>query len=141
MLAGVKRGRTFTLHTSDLKPCESSALSLPEMRLESTAAYFVNRLSPTDRALLASNLQALHSKCISIGTTCSGTDIIVPVFQQTFRALCKIFDVPWLELCTVQYSTVLYIQYSKVLYNFRWDFMYSTVQYCTVLYCTVSTVY
>lgn len=45
---------------------------LPQMRLKSTAQYFVGRLSPEDRQRLQETCSFLDKKVIQIGTTCSG---------------------------------------------------------------------
>ena len=80
--------RTFTISRSQLVNDDGE---IPEMRLGSTAGFFVRRLSEADTALLRTTLQHLDGKTITMGSTCSGTDVIVPVVEHTFAALNQIF--------------------------------------------------
>ena len=65
----------------------------PAMSLRASAEFFVDRLDPGDREALATTMQLLHNKCITFGSTCSGTDIIIPVMQHTFQTLSRMFNV------------------------------------------------
>ena len=85
------RWKTAMIHESDLI---RDTIALPDMRLGSTAEFFVKRLSNSDIELLRSTLRALDGKTLTLGSTCSGTDVIVPVFQHTFATLCRIFGAP-----------------------------------------------
>lgn len=65
----------------------------PAMNLRATAEYFVNRLSASDRKSLARTMSLLDGKCIRVGSTCSGTDMIIPVMKWTFHTLSRMFNV------------------------------------------------
>lgn len=86
------KGRFPQVPANVLKQCK---VDVPHMSLESTAEYFVNRLSAADRDALRSTMQLLNGKCINVGSTCSGTDIIVPVMSCAFKALSRLFNVSW----------------------------------------------
>ena len=94
MVANMKRGRCFTISGSDIK--RQLSIGLPTMSLKSTAKYFVAKLSPDDKELLASTMALLDGKCIRFASTCSGTDVISPVMKHTFAALSELFDAPML---------------------------------------------
>ena len=96
MVIGSRKGRSTRVPLSALRRMCSSDLA--EMSLTSTAKHFVGRLSADDKNKLHSTLQALDGKCIRLGSTCSGTDVVVPVFVQTFKVLCEMFDAPWLMI-------------------------------------------
>ena len=67
--------------------------NLPDMSLQSTTTYFVEKLSPSDRKALMATMKQLDGKRIRVGSTCSGTDVIIPVMHKTFHALCQMFGV------------------------------------------------
>ncbi|CAK9062399.1 unnamed protein product [Durusdinium trenchii] len=90
MVVETGAGRTAYVSARDFR---SAAPSLQALTLKSSAEYFVGRLSVRDRQLLRENLQSLHGKRLTFGSTCSGTDIIVPVMKQTISVLCKLFNV------------------------------------------------
>ena len=92
----MKRGRCFTISGGDFK--RRFSLGLPAMSLKSTAKYFVDKLSPDDKELLASTMRLLDGNTIRFGSTCSGTDVISPVMKHTFAALSELFDAPMLYL-------------------------------------------
>ena len=87
-----RRGRHLMVHSMDIKP--TNQCHIPSHRLESTADFFVDRLTSREKAMLEATLKRLDGKCIRLGSTCSGTDIIKPVMECTFRALNKRFNVP-----------------------------------------------
>lgn len=93
MQAPVNNARNYWIEGNELQ--RSSTLILPDMNLRSTAAYFVGRLSLKDRELLQATMKALHSKTITYGSTCSGTDVCICVMKATFAELCKIFEAIW----------------------------------------------
>ena len=90
MVEGDLRGRYRTVSKQMMKNMVSN---LPDMSLQSTTKYFVERLSASDRNALMSTMKKLDGKCITIGSTCSGTDVIIPVMHWTFDALSQMFDV------------------------------------------------
>ena len=61
------------------------------MCLGSTAEYFIGRLSSDDKQLLQEAMLKLDGSVIRVGTTCSGTDICVPVVVKTLEVLSKMF--------------------------------------------------
>ena len=69
--------------------------NLPEMRLKSTAAYFIQRLSVKDRERLQETCSFLHNKVIKLGTTCSGTDVVINVVRETIACLNETFAASW----------------------------------------------
>jgi len=87
-----RRGRHLMVHPMDIKP--TNQCHIPSLSLESTADFFVDRLTSREQGMLEATLKGLNGKCIRLGSTCSGTDIIKPVMECTFRALNKRFNVP-----------------------------------------------
>ena len=61
------------------------------MCLGSTAEYFIGRLSSEDKQLLQEAMLKLDGSVIRVGTSCSGTDICVPVVVKTLEVLSKMF--------------------------------------------------
>lgn len=107
------QGRYCYIRPSDLK---QMVVRPPDMSLRATAEYFVGRLSPDDKHALSETMRGLHGKCIRIGSTCSGTDVIIPVMHHTFEALSQLFNVSWLkhsEYCILQYLFLFW--YTKSL--------------------------
>ena len=98
-------GRTPYISHKSLKPVTQGPKSLT---LKSSAQYFVGRLSPRDRRLLQENLQQLDGKQVTFGSTCSGTDVSVPVIKHTLSELCKIFQVPRLIKLMIRFSPNVY---------------------------------
>lgn len=82
--------RTFKLARSLLSPGPASkgpaSLSLAE-----TAEFFIHRCTPEQQHLLADQVKNLMGKTIRLGTTCSGSDIVVAVMKQlaTFFGGCE----------------------------------------------------
>lgn len=93
-----KRGRASAIRRSAILPAPDTSGNVAELSLTSTAKHFVSKLSDSDRKQLQSTLQGLNGKCIKVGTTCSGTDVAIPVLECTFRALCEMFQAPFLGL-------------------------------------------
>ena len=87
------RSKAFWLPKSSLQRCDSQLQALPAMSLDQTAAWFVSKLDSSDRAALENTAKLLDGITISVGSTCSGTDICVPVVQATLRHLSKLFQV------------------------------------------------
>lgn len=100
VLDSATKGRHPQVAASVLKQCK---VVVPDMSLESTAEYFVSRLTPTDRDALKSTMELLDGKSIRVGSTCSGTDIIVPVMSCTFKTLTRLFGVSWCGFVSVLY--------------------------------------
>ena len=100
MVVETGRGRSQYITSKDLKSAVRQPKSL-SLSLTSSAQYFVDRLSPRDRRLLQENIQLLHTKRVTVGSTCSGTDIIIPVLKHTFSVLSKLFNVPQLTTVSV----------------------------------------
>ena len=96
----VGKGRFTYVSSSHLVPV---SVGIPEMSMASTAEYFVGRLSAADKDELATTLRSLDGKVITIGSTCSGTDLIIPVMKHTFATLSEMFRVTCSCLITVQY--------------------------------------
>ena len=67
--------------------------ALPDMQLSSTAAYFVKRLSDADQKSLEARMKHLDGTTIRVGSTCSGTDLRVPVLKHTFKRLSLLYNV------------------------------------------------
>ena len=91
VLEAPTKGRFAQVKASLLK--EMPVEALPDMSLRATAEYFVKRLSPSDFEKLSSRMSALHGHTISVGSTCSGTDVIIPVMKWTFHTLSRLFGV------------------------------------------------
>ena len=88
------RGKTMWTTMGQLQP--HVATDLPSPDLQQTCEYFVQRLSKTKKTLLRTRLAALDGCTVSIGSTCSGTDICVSIMQCTMAALNKMFNVAWI---------------------------------------------
>ena len=85
----------------------SNEVTPPEMSLRATAEYFVNKLNTADRKALSTTMNALDGKTIKVGSTCSGTDVIIPVMHWTFHTLSQMFNVTCSAYSTVLYSTMV----------------------------------
>lgn len=81
------------LARKDLVPV--GVVDLPQMRLKSTAAFFIQRLSVKDMDRLRETCSCLHNKLIRLGTTCSGTDVVINVFRETIACLNETFGASW----------------------------------------------
>ena len=92
MLVRTWRGKTTMISIDDLQTFNGN---IPDMSLRSTAEFFVNRLSANDKKKLAQTMKSLHGKTIRVGTTCSGTDVIIPVLNCTFDTLSRLFNATW----------------------------------------------
>lgn len=90
-----RKGRGSHIRGGDLALGDGG---VPDMNLKSTAAFFLNRLCENDRKKLLENIKALDGKTIKLGSTCSGTDVIVPVFHQTFAAINEMFGATCLHI-------------------------------------------
>ena len=118
MLAQTWKGKTTLVRRSDMVTFSGN---IPEMSLQATTEFFVNRLSSNDKKKLAATLRSLNGKTIKIGTTCSGTDVIVPVISCTFAALSRMFNVARQDtvkisaLCFPLLYCILYTTYYTVL--------------------------
>ena len=97
----VGKGRFTYVNSSHLVPVSAG---IPEMSMAPTAEYFVDRLSAADKDELATTLRSLDGKVITIGSTCSGTDLIIPVMKHTFATLSQMFQVTCSCLITVLYE-------------------------------------
>lgn len=86
-------GRTYTIPRSSVSSCIFDAV--PDMRLQSTAAYFMRRLCESDYRLLQQTMLHLDKSIIRVGTTCSGSDLCLNVVRETFSCLSQHFQVPW----------------------------------------------
>ena len=91
---------------------EASDAIVPDMRLASTAEYFVKKMSVQDREALAARMKQLDGVTIKIGSTCSGTDICVPVMKQTFKKLSAMFGV------NVQVEHIFSVEYVGIKRSF-----------------------
>ena len=81
------RNRTFTLKKDIL--FEKQGVVPKIMRYDQTAAFFVRQLPREHKRKLADLIarMARGGARIRIGTTCSGTDICIPVLKQTLQCL------------------------------------------------------
>ena len=90
LLVPTWKGKTTMIQRTDMATFSGNS---PEMSLHATTEFFVNRLSGNERKKLAATLRSLDGKTIKTGSTCSGTDVIVPVLSCTFAALSRMFNV------------------------------------------------
>ena len=84
-----KRNRCFTLQSNQLGSFVER--SPPDMCYESTCEWFVNSLCPDDFQRLSDTVRHLHGCRLKVGTTCSGTDIAIPVIKGTMSYLSRRF--------------------------------------------------
>ena len=92
------RGRSMWISLHDLRPFVDKAI--PGMDLHETCDFFIKRLSDFDSNKLGERIRALDGKTITIGSTCSGTDICVSVMKATMAKLNEVFGVSGLHLGT-----------------------------------------
>ena len=91
--SGTLLRRFNVLKRSDLSLQEvENVPHIPDLNLEMTARYFIQRMSNEDVCKLKATLKQWDGGILRIGTTCSGTDICVPVVQKTLKVLCELFD-------------------------------------------------
>lgn len=81
------RNRTFTCTKKQLFESNHSDMAPTAMCFTQTAKFFVSQMSETMRKDLADTVHLLDQQEIRIGTTCSGSDIIVPVIGKTIDFL------------------------------------------------------
>ena len=84
------RGRSIWVSLSELKPHVETPI--PGMDLRETCEFFLNRLPPNDYEKLGDRLRALDGCSISVGSTCSGTDICVGMMKATIAKLNEVFN-------------------------------------------------
>lgn len=80
------KNRTFKCTKRQLSQCSSDAYPT-EFCLKQTGRFFIDQMPDQIRNGLARTIGVLDKKVIRIGTTCSGTDIIVTVLRQTVAML------------------------------------------------------
>ena len=85
------RSKCLWMKMKDLVPHKS--IHVPELDLRETGAFFLNRLPKKELHRIKELCLKLHNKVITVGSTCSGTDICVNVVKATFQTLCKMFQV------------------------------------------------
>ena len=90
------RGRCVWVDLNDLKPYVDK--KAPAMDLRETCEFFINRLPDHDFHKMEERLRALDGKTISIGSTCSGTDICISMMKATMAKLGEMFGVSELLL-------------------------------------------
>ena len=91
--------------------------NIPELSLQSTAEYFVNKLSAADSRKLQSTMRSLNGKTIKVGSTCSGTDVIIPVVKWTFHTLSRMFNVTCFPYSEYTFYVFLGSTQGTVQYN------------------------
>ena len=84
------RGRSIWVSLSELKPHVETPI--PGMDLRETCEFFLNRLPTNDYEKLGDRLRALDGCSISVGSTCSGTDICVGMMKATIAKLNEVFN-------------------------------------------------
>lgn len=57
--------------------------------LYETAAFFVSKVSPEHQESLLTLGKSLRGRIVRVGTTCSGSDICIPVLAKTLEYLCE----------------------------------------------------
>ena len=85
------RGRTMWISLHALKPYVDNRN--PGMDLRETCEFFNNRLPDDEYRKLGERIRALDGKTISIGSTCSGTDVCVNVMKATMAKLNEVCGV------------------------------------------------
>ena len=85
------RGRSIWIRLAELKPYVTR--EVPAMDLCETCEFFVKRLPEPEFQQLEKRIRALDGKTISIGSTCSGTDICVSMMKATMAKLSEMFGV------------------------------------------------
>ena len=84
------RNRPFAVPLKKLQ--EAAANDCPKnLHLGETARFFLGNLPSDDQNTLRQTVRSLASTTgkIRIGTTCSGTDIVVKVLEQTLAEICR----------------------------------------------------
>ena len=84
------RGKAMWVNIAKLKSFVER--EVPEPDLRETCKYFVDRLSEEDRNILGERLRQLDGHTVTMGSTCSGTDVCVCVMKSTFQILGQLFD-------------------------------------------------
>ena len=84
------RGKATWVNIAKLKSFVER--EVPEPDLRETCKYFVDRLSEEDRNILGERLRQLDGHTVTMGSTCSGTDVCVCVMKSTFQILGQLFD-------------------------------------------------
>ena len=84
------RGRSMWINLNKLKPHVEKPI--PGMDLHETCEFFINRLNEYDYEKLGKRFRLLGGHTISIGSTCSGTDICVGMMKATVEKLNEKFN-------------------------------------------------
>ena len=87
------RGRSIWIDMTLLSAFVELAVPSPDLR--ETCEYFVKKLTPAERQKSYQRLQALDGRTITVGSTCSGSDVCVCVMKSTFNKLCQLFNATW----------------------------------------------
>lgn len=90
------RGRSFWTNLEEL-PFHYAVL-LPGPNLAETCKYFVRRLPEHELGVLKERLHKLDGQTISIGSTCSGSDICVCIMKSTMQKLSEMFGVTYADV-------------------------------------------
>eukprot|EP00435_Cladocopium_sp_Y103_P062591 s202_g24.t1 len=85
------RGKCLWTKTTELG--QHKSIDLPGLDLRETGAFFINRLEKNELQRIKELCLKLHNKTITVGSTCSGTDICINVVNATIETLCKLFQV------------------------------------------------
>jgi hypothetical protein len=93
MKAPTNRCKGFWCETALLEKFTPELYKMPGQSLQDTGEYFISKLSTEDKNALEKTAQLLDGKTISVGSTCSGTDICVPVVQATLSTLNHLYGV------------------------------------------------
>ena len=106
------RGRSIWVSLSELKPHVETPI--PGMDLRETCEFFLNRLPPNDYEKLGDRLRALDGCSISVGSTCSGTDICVGMMKATIAKLNEVFNASRHHLVHFVASGCIYIYTNEI---------------------------
>lgn len=84
------RNRTIKLKVSALQQGFARAkVKIPKPDLRETCDFFMGICDPVYQCKIFDTILSLDRSTIRIGTTCSGSDIVITVFKQTLAALNK----------------------------------------------------
>ena len=88
------RGRSMYLCLDKLERHRATKVGLD---LRDTCDFFLHRLSKQHKRQLKELCKKLDKKVVTIGSTCSGTDVCVNVVKATFERLSREFGASWFQ--------------------------------------------
>jgi len=132
------RNRPFSVDVeAAAKEQRRASVGPVKLCLEDTADFFLGRWPTEQQELFLDRMRSLHGKQLRIGTTCSGTDVVVTVLKQTLQHfLKKQVGGPKARSNTYSHARIIYIYVCR-LENIYAYYIYTHIHMREFLYIPV----